>query len=168
MTRKISGDLIFAIEAFKDAHARIGGAICRKRRVLFCRARIGAIPLRFESAKFAIKLRAKRASRCGISSYGGTLSAILHKAGVYRCWRISVSVRTRAANSARGNDKIMEADHDGWKHFSRGGIRALSDSRTEFHPAKTTCRLIGSAKKNEREERSLLNANLRSKAYPCS
>jgi len=49
------------------------------------------------------------------------------QADVYWWKRISVSVRVRCKLRRRRNDKIMEADHDGWKHFSLGvsGIKWL-------------------------------------------
>lgn len=74
----------------------------------------------------------------GISSYRRGALGNIAQAGVFWYKSISVSVRERWELCRRRNDKIMEADHDGWKHFSVGVYRALSDSRMEFHLTKTT------------------------------
>lgn len=63
----------------------------------------------------------------GISSYRRGALGNIAQAGVYWCGHISVSVRERRKLRRRRNDEIMEADHDGWKRFSRGvsGIKWL-------------------------------------------
>lgn len=80
----------------------------------------------------------REARLIGISSYCRGALGNITQAGVFWCRSISVSVRERWKLCRRRNDKIMEVDHDGWKHFSLGVYRALSDSRMEFHLTKTT------------------------------